>query len=335
VIGRIVEIAEDGRYLSVERGFLVVSHQGNEIGRVPIDDVMAVIGNAHGLTYSNNLLVDLAHRNAPLVICAQNHSPVAVLWPLEGNYEQSARMDAQIVATRPMCKRLWAILVKHKITMQAVVLKAAGKPHVPVAALIKKVRSGDPGNIEAQAARRYWPLLFGDEFRRDRNAGGLNGMLNYGYTVLRAATARSVIAAGLHPGIALHHGNAQNPMRLVDDLIEPFRPVIDMAVFDLVGRGATEVTPDTKRTLVYALYRDMEMAQGRSPVSVCLQRLAVSLAQVFLGETNALDLPEPILLEASSENARNAFGVSSDVDDRDVRPAGSGRQRPQGRDRIS
>lgn len=326
MIGRIVEIAKDGQYLSVVRGFLVVSHEGSEIGRVPLDDIAAVIGNAHGLTYSNNLLVELAHRNAPLVLCSQNHSPVAVLWPLEGNYEQSARMDAQLAATRPMSKRLWAALVKHKLAMQAAVLTAAEKPSAPVAALIRKVRSGDPTNIEAQAARRYWPILFGDDFRRDRAAGGLNGMLNYGYTVLRAATARAVIAAGLHPGIGLHHANAQNPMRLVDDLMEPFRPVIDFAVFDSAERGATEITPDIKRTLVHALYRDMTTAQGRSPLSVCLQRLAVSLAKVFQREADDLELPEPVLPAPSGDNAEDAVGIPPDVDDRDVRPPGRGGQ---------
>lgn len=255
MIGRIVEIAEDDRYLSVLRGFLVVSHQGNEIGRVPLDDIAAVIGNAHGLIYSNNLLVELARRNAPFVLCAENHMPVGMLWPLDGNYEQGARMDAQLEATRPKSKRLWADIVKHKIAMQAAALKAADKPFVPLSALIRKVRSGDPDNVEAQGARRYWRLLFGDNFRRDTSGGGINGLLNYGYTVLRASTARAVIAAGLHPGIGLHHINAQNPMRLVDDLMEPFRPVIDFTVFDLVRKGAEEVAPDTKRELVHALYK--------------------------------------------------------------------------------
>ncbi len=326
MIGRIVEIAEDGRYLSVVRGFLVVSHEGNEIGRVPLDDVAAVIGNAHGLSYSNNLLVELAHRNAPLVLCSQNHSPVAVLWPLEGNYEQSARMDAQLASTRPMSKRLWAAIVKHKLAMQAAVLAAIDKPRAPVAALIRKVRSGDPENIEAQAARRYWPLLLGEDFRRDRDSGGLNGMLNYGYTVLRAATARAVVAAGLHPGIGLHHRNALNPMRLVDDLMEPFRPVIDITVFDLYTRGATEVTPDTKRVLVHALYRDMHTPEGRTPLTACLHRLAVSLAQVFLGSRTTLDLPEARMAPAGGEPNPDALGIPSDVDDRNVRPSGRGGQ---------
>lgn len=320
--GRIVEIAEDGRYLSVLRGFLIVSHEGNEIGRVPLDDIAAVIGNAHGLSYSNNLLVELARRNAPFVLCAENHMPVGMLWPVEGNYEQSARMDAQLAATRPMSKRLWAVLVKHKLAMQAAVLAATGKPQAPVAALVRKVKSGDPDNIEAQAARRYWTLLFGDEFRRDQAGGGINGMLNYGYTVLRAATARAVIAAGLHPGIGLQHSNAQNPMRLVDDLMEPFRPVIDLTAYELASGDSDELSPDAKRTLVHTLYRDMSTPAGRTPLNTCLIRLTVSLAQVLQGTGTTLELPAADLSPAGGESAANVIGVPTDVDDRDVRPSG-------------
>src|SRR5690606_34431114 len=143
---------------------------------------------------------------------------------------------------------------------------------------------GDPGNLEAQGARRYWGLLFGDGFRRDQGAGGLNSLLNYGYTILRSATARAVVGAGLHPSIGLFHSNAGNPMRLVDDLIEPFRPVIDLRVWLLQKQGEMEVTPATKRALVQTLYDDMLTDAGATPVSVCIQRTAVSLAQVYLGE---------------------------------------------------
>ena len=248
--------------------------------------------------------------------------PVGILWPVEGNYEQSARMDAQLAATRPMSKRLWAVLVKHKLAMQAAVLAATGKPKAPVAALVRKVRSGDPGNVEAQAARRYWSLLFGDEFRRDQSGDGINAMLNYGYTVLRAATARAVIAAGLHPGIGLQHSNAQNPMRLVDDLMEPFRPVIDLTVYELSAGDSSDLDPGTKRTLVHALYRDMSTPAGRTPLSNCLTRLAVSLAQVLQGIGTSLDLPAADLSSAGGESAANALGVQAHVDDRDVRPPG-------------
>ena len=107
MIGRTVEIAQDGRHISLSRGFLVVSDRGKELGRVPIDDIGALVANAHGLTYSNTLLLALAERNAPVVLCGPNHHPVAIIWPVEGHHIQAARMRAQIAAPRPLCKRLW------------------------------------------------------------------------------------------------------------------------------------------------------------------------------------------------------------------------------------
>ena len=296
MIGRIVEVADDKRHLFLSRGFLVVQDtegERKELGQVPLDDIAAVIANAHGLSYTNNLLVALAERCAPFVLCAANHNAVGMVIPIEGNYQQAKRYDAQIAATQPLIKRLWAEIVKSKLQQQAAALEAAGAPHIPLQALVRKVRSGDPDNFEAQGARRYWGLLFGDDFRRDQQGGGLNGMLNYGYTVLRATTARSIVAAGLHPTIGLHHSNEGNAMRLVDDLMEPFRPVIDLKVWQLQKQGESEITPETKRALVRTLYDDMQTSAGATPVMVCTQKLATSLAQVFMDEKDKLDLPLP------------------------------------------
>jgi CRISP-associated protein Cas1 len=294
MIGRIVEVADDQRHLFMHRGFMVVQDtagERKELGQVPLDDIAAVIANAHGLSYTNNLLVALAQRGAPFVLCGANHNAVGMLLPIEGNFEQGRRIDAQIAATLPTHKRLWAAVVKAKLEQQAAALEAMGAPSVPLSALVAKVRSGDPDNIEAQGARRYWLLLFGNDFRRDQNAGGLNALLNYGYTVLRAATARAVIAAGLHPTIALHHSHDNNAMRLVDDLMEPFRPVVDLKVWQLQRSGEAQVTPETKRALVRTLYDDMQTMAGATPVMVCMQKLATSLAQFYLGEREKLDLP--------------------------------------------
>ncbi len=296
MIGRIVEVADDKRHLFASRGFMVVQDtegERKELGQVPLDDIAAVIANAHGLSYTNNLLVALAERGAPFVLCAANHNAIGMLWPIDGNFQQAKRFDAQIAATLPTHKRLWAEVVRSKLQQQAAALEAAGAPVAPLAALTKKVRSGDPDNIEAQGARRYWGLLFGDDFRRDQNANGINAMLNYGYTVLRAAMARAVIAAGLHPTLGLHHANESNPMRLVDDLMEPFRPIVDLHVWQLLRLGEASITPETKRSLVRTLYDDMQTHSGATPVTVCMQRLAVSLAQVYLGERDKLDLPLP------------------------------------------
>lgn len=305
MIGRIVEVADDQRHLFVSRGFLIVQEtngEHKELGQVPLDDIAAVIGNAHGLSYTNNLLVALAERGTPFVLCAANHNTVGMLWPLDGNFQQAKRFDAQIAASKPVQKRLWAEIVRSKLQQQAAALEAAGAPTAPVATLATKVRSGDPENLEAQGARRYWSLLFGSEFRRDRNSGGVNGLLNYGYTVYRAATARAVVAAGLHPTIGLHHSNEGNPMRLVDDLMEPFRPMVDLLVWQLQRSGEAGVSPDTKRVLVRSLYDDMQTGSGATPAMVCMQRMAVSLAQVYMGEREKLDLPLPGLPLALAAN---------------------------------
>lgn len=308
MIGRIVEVADDRRHLFVLRGFMVVQDTENErkeLGRVPLDDIAAVIANAHGLSYTNNLLVCLAERGAPFVVCGANHNAIGMLWPVDGNHQQAKRFDAQLAATRPTQKRLWAEVVRSKLQQQAGVLEAVGQPIAPLTALASKVRSGDPENVEAQGARRYWSLLLGDDFRRDQTGGGLNALLNYGYTVLRAATARAVIAAGLHPTLGLHHSNEGNPMRLVDDLMEPFRPVVDLHVWQLRRTGRSAIVPETKRLLVRSMYDDMQTNSGSTPVMVCIQRLAVSLAQVYLGEREKLDLPLPGLPLALSASLAN------------------------------
>lgn len=227
------------------------------------------------------------------MLCAANHNVVGMLWPMDGHHQQAHRFEAQIACTLPTRKKLWASIVKSKLLNQAAVLQAAGAPHMPVQALARQVRSGDPDNLEAQGARKYWGLLMGPLFRRDQQADGVNALLNYGYTVLRAATARAVVAAGLHPSIGLHHSHDNNAMRLVDDLMEPFRPVIDMTVWQLQNSGPCVVNADTKRALVQSMYRDLPTDAGRTPVLVAVQKMATSLAQVLLGERKALDLPLP------------------------------------------
>lgn len=295
MIGRVVEIASDGRHLAVSRGFMTISTEGAEVARVPLDDIGVLLCHAHGLTYSNNLLVELSQRGTAVVLCGPNHMPLAWVWPLDGHHVQALRMRHQLEADEPLRKRLWQGLVRGKIAQQAAVLKRLGKEDGAFDLLARKVRSGDPENVEAQAARRYWPLLMGAEFRRDRQSGGTNAMLNYGYTVLRAGVARAVTSTGLHPSIGLHHSNRGNPMCLVDDLMEPFRPLIDYLVVRLVADGAEDVIPSVKASLARVLSLDMATARGTTPVSTCLERLALSLATAFETGKPDLDLPEPLL----------------------------------------
>ena len=298
MICRIVEIADSGRHLAKSRGFMTVSEKESEIGRVPIDDLGAVIVSAHGITYSNNLLAGLAERCIPLVVCGPNHMPSAFLWTVNGHHEQAGRMADQANASKPLKKRLWTQIVRAKIIGQGETLEAIGAPHDGFVLLSRKVRSGDPENIEAQAARRYWPLMFGKGFRRDREQQGINAMLNYTYTVLRAGAARAVMAAGLHPALGVAHRQRGNSFALADDLMEPFRPVADLLVSDLARSGTMEVNKDTKPCLAQILATDMSGPRGISPVSLCLQRLALSVARCFAGEARHLELPRrPLPLE--------------------------------------
>ncbi|MEM9963452.1 MAG: type II CRISPR-associated endonuclease Cas1 [Pseudomonadota bacterium] len=290
---RIVDIETDGRHLATSRGFMTVSAGREEAGRVPLDDILAVIVHAHGVTYSNNLLVALTKRRAGLVVCASNHAPVACLWPLDGHHEQGARMRAQLAATLPLRKQAWRHIVAAKIRMQGAILEAAGRPTGAFDLLARKVRSGDPENVEAQAARRYWPLLMGEDFRRDQGGSGANALLNYGYTVLRAATSRAVAAAGLHPTLGVHHANRANSFALADDLMEPFRPLVDWSVLRCLRDGTETLCPETKRHLVAVIGGDIRVEGERSTVSTALQRLAGSYARACLSGKPGLVLPEP------------------------------------------
>lgn len=295
MIGRVVDIAEEGRHLSKSRGFLVVSQHRAELGRIALDDITAVIVTGRGATYSNDLLVALAERGAPLVACAANFRPAACLWAVDGHHEQAGRMADQAGAPKPLKKRLWADLVRAKIEAQAAALKTAGARVEGFTLLARKVRSGDPDNLEAQAARRYWPALFGPDFRRDRAEGGVNACLNYAYTVLRAGAARAVMAAGLHPSFGLAHRQRGNAFALADDIMEPFRPVADLLVRDLSRSGPVEPDRDTKPELARVLAVDLSTPDGMSPVGACLNRLAQSLARAYAGEARGLDLPRPAL----------------------------------------
>lgn len=313
MVGRVVEIANDGRHLSLLHGFLLVSEEGKEVGRVALDEIGAVLANAHGLTYTNNLLVTLARRGIPLVLCGPQHRPEAILWPVDGHHAQSGRMNDQARASAALKKRLWREIVRTKILMQGATLAAVGARSQGFLLLARRVRSGDPDNVEAEAARRYWPLLFGTEFRREQEGGGVNALLNYGYAVLRAGVARGVMAAGLHPSLGLMHSNRGNAMVLVDDLMEPFRPIVDREAHRLVREGTGELTRDAKTALARILAIDLPTERGMTPLVTAIERLCQSLAVVYGGVERDLALPRHAL-PLESRMRRGLAAVDDDED---------------------
>jgi CRISPR-associated protein Cas1 len=289
-LGIVVDLAEGGRHASKDRGFLVVSSGREEIGRVPLDDIAAVLLSASGNTISVALLAELCARGIATCIGGTNHAPSGVVWPVEGHHAQQRRLEAQVGNSRRLARELWLGIVSAKIRAQGQALAAIGERHGAFERLASLVRPGDEGNLEAQAARRYWPLMMGRNFRRDTGAPGTNALLNYGYAVLRAHAARAIVAAGLHPGIGIFHRHPHNAMPLADDLMEPFRPSIDLAVRRLVRDGVEELDPPAKRALAAAMSHDRITARGRSPLSTCVLRLAQALAGSFLSGSVELEV---------------------------------------------
>lgn len=301
MVGQIVEITDPGHWLNKARGFLEVHHDGEKIGQVPLDDIAAIIISVPGCSLSTHLLDALAQRNIPLVTCGQNYLPSSWTLPIQGHNRQFQIMRAQAQLPEPKRKRAWQSIVKAKIKNQAEVLRRTGKSNARLLRLINEVRSGDPDNCEAQAARAYWQALFGNDFRRDRDMPGLNAALNYSYAIIRACVARGVSSAGLHPSFSLHHKNPQNPLNLVDDLIEPFRPIADIVLWTNHKEIIDNLDYETKSSLATITTLLIPFDNEISPLSLAAAKMARNLAQFYCGETKQLlhpDLPTPLHLSA-------------------------------------
>ena len=311
MLGNILEIATPGCYLCRHRGFLEVRLKGEKLSQFPLDDISALIISGRGATHSSNVLAELGKRNIPVAICDSNFHPVTWVLPIEGHHAQSARMIAQAGASKALKNGLWKKIIQSKITSQAKILEAGAKNPTPLLKMIPKVRSGDPDNLEAQAARLYWSQMFDPGFLRDRKGPGVNHLLNYAYAILRSCVVRATIASGLHPTLGLHHYGPTNSMCLVDDLMEPFRPLADLFVKKLYEKRRLELDPPTKRHLASITTIDIPTPDGLSPLFQIAARLSTSLAQVFLGERKDLLLPElppPLALNSlfSSEPGNDA-----------------------------
>lgn len=301
---RIVEIATPGRRVRLERGFLAISDASGDIGQIGLDTITAVMTTTPAVSFTGQALAALAERGAPVVLCGPDFRPASYLLPVTGHHAHGTRLEAQAAASLPKRKRLWQQIVRAKLASQADALARIGQPDAPLRALIRTVGSGDPTNREATGAQRYWPAFMGKGFRRDREEPGANAMLNYGYTVLRAATARAVVAAGLHPALGLQHKSRGDGLRLADDLMEPFRAAVDLTVRELIAAGEEGVSPQTKPALVRVLALDYRTEDGVMPLSSLLSRTATQLAQVFAGERRRLTFPKQMIPLADDEQPR-------------------------------
>lgn len=270
---------------------LVVETEDGERATVPMEDIGVLILDHPQLVTSQAVWSACAAHNVAVVVCDAHHLPAATLTPLSGHILHSRTLAMQVAVSAPTRKRVWQAIVRAKVAAQAAVLETATESDHGLRSLIARVRSGDPENIEAQAARIYWVQLFGPDFRRREGAHAINGPLNYGYAVLRAAVARAVVGAGLHPALGLHHHNQYDALCLADDLMEPLRPLIDRTVFEMGGDAAAALTGETKRRLLDSLTRTCTYSGRKLPVMVALHEYAAHVKQVMAGEERRLEIP--------------------------------------------
>jgi CRISPR-associated protein Cas1 len=304
--GKTVEFATLGTKLSVAHRQLVVERPEMPKTTLPIEDLGVVIVDDARATYTQAVFLELLSAGATVMVTGRDHLPAGMTLPLDAHHVQTERHRAQVEANLPTKKRIWQALLAAKIAQQGAVLAHFTGHHGGLLPLSKRVRSGDPDNLEAQAAQRYWPSLFGEEFRRDRSSDGINAALNYGYAVMRAAIARAVVASGLIPSLGVFHSNRSNPFCLADDLLEPYRPYVDWRVRLLLNEPDNNpISLDDRpiRAALLSLFNETVLVGGRrNPMLLAIQASAASLSRAITGGDPTLALPsgsplEPDLLD--------------------------------------
>lgn len=287
MIKRIIDVSEPA-YLRTEKKQLLIDREGTTVATVPIEDLGVLILQHPAIAITQGCILRCQQNNVILVFCDERRLPYSVILPIaEGHSLHSKVLREQVQASLPARKRLWQQIVKRKIREQSATLQCFDLDSAPLRRLETLVKSGDPGNCEAQAARIYWRLLMGDSFRRDSDAPGVNALLNYGYAVMRAMTARALVGSGLHPALGLHHHNQYDGLCLADDLMEPFRPWVDFEVRQIAEQQSEPcVDRSTKQILLGQLNRAVDWKGEKMPLMVASHHLAADLRQA-LGQGGA------------------------------------------------
>jgi CRISPR-associated protein Cas1 len=271
--------------------------ESGEIKTVPIEDIGFIVFEHPHITFTQSVMQHLAENNTAVVFCDAKFHPSSMLLHLDTNQVQTERFKAQINASEPLKKQLWQQTIKHKIINQAAVLALSDKEGAEALTyLSKQVLSGDTSNQEAQAARRYWSKLFEESFTRERYGIEPNPALNYGYAILRAATARALSGSGLLPTLGIHHRNKYNSYCLADDIMEPYRPFVDLLVLEMQQQGLNcgVLGKPEKAHLLQLLTRDVKMNGKKSPLMVALSNTSASLSRCFEGKGKRISYPEVV-----------------------------------------
>jgi CRISPR-associated protein Cas1 len=283
-------------YLSTKNEQIVISYPDKEQGTktVAIEDIGVIVLENHQITITNGLLEKLIHNNVALINCDQQHMPIGLLLPLNGHTEQSERFKNQINASTPLKKNLWQQTVSSKIINQAGLLKEKKIPCRKMELWAKEVTSGDALNHESRAAVYYWKNLIAIEsFTRGQKGIAPNNLLNYGYAILRGITARAIVSSGMLPTLGIFHRNKYNAYCLADDIMEPYRPYVDLIVCHIMETTDSfeDLTIDIKRQLLSIVSIDVFIDGKNSPLMVAMSRTTNSLQQCFEGTARKILYP--------------------------------------------
>ncbi len=276
-----------------------VSEKFKEEGtiRKPIEDIGVVILDNKRITITSGLIEALLENNCAVITCDSKSMPTGLMLPLSGNTTQNERFRHQIDASVPLKKQLWQQTIQAKIKNQAAVLGESGKVVVKnMNTWVGEVKSGDADNHEARAAAYYWKNLFPayPHFTRGREMEAPNNLLNYGYAILRAVTARALVGSGLLPTLGIHHHNKYNAYCLADDIMEPYRPFVDKLVVQIIESciGINELDKELKVKLLSIPTLDVLINGRRSPLMIAMGQTTSSLCKCFSGETRKISYPE-------------------------------------------
>ena len=270
----------------------------DRIYSVPVEDISTLLIESRQSTITGAALSFLGESGVAVYVCDEKHLPCAVLLSFSSHSRELMILKNQLDCSEPMKKRLWQKIIRTKISNQAKCLELAGKPEqaVIISAYIDKVRSGDPQNMEASAAMKYFPLLFGLEFVRT-GEDVLNASLNYGYAILRGFIARTLAVYGFQPALGLHHRSELNRFNLADDLIEPFRPLIDLMVYSMEEFHGEVFSADCRKLLFSCLSLDILSGGQHHSVSYAIERMVKSLTRTLSDGKDELCLPELLPLK--------------------------------------
>lgn len=258
---------------------------------IPIEDIGFVILEHQQTSITLPLLNALSDNNVSVIICGENYMPNALLLSLESNTTQGETLRLQIEATEPFKKNIWKQIIESKIKNQAALLDKLGKNGNILKPYYCNVKSGDSDNREGIAAKIYWNELFGNNFIRTREGIEPNNLLNYGYTILRAAVTRSIMGSGLLPAIGIFHKNKYNAFPLADDIMEPYRPFVDELVYTLYSKGGKELTKDIKAEILKILFTDTQFGKITHPLEIGLTTTTASLVKCLNGTNKKILYP--------------------------------------------